>query len=250
MLIWIKLISNDYRHTNHGHDNDSMSTEWAWIEEMILTLAGQSQWLSHVHLKKLISGVFNGIQTYDVCNASARSALTNWAIKPLRCEQAYLLGSCVPMKAMYVCYIFQNHYTYIQKLNDIISSTVVMLYLLDTQQKITQQQQQQNKELRYHIVTAQQNVNSLLHNLMDTASATMTATITSQICIFDTEEHSFARFAHAVFILGHFADVLILSMTWNTVTSFAVVWTMWQYDEKCSILSSYLWRAGSKLILG
>ena len=36
-----------------------------------------------------------------------------------------------------------------------------MHYLHVTQQKITQQQQQQNKELRYHIVTAQQKLSTV-----------------------------------------------------------------------------------------
>ena len=43
------------------------------------------------------------------------------------------------------------------------------------------------------------------------ATTTTTATRTSQICIFDKmKNNSFARFARAVFIFGHFADVLNL----------------------------------------
>ena len=34
------------------------------------------------------------------------------------------------------------------------------------------------------------------------------------------------------------------------MTSFPVVWTTWAYDDKCSILSSYVPRAGSNLIPG
>ena len=37
-----------------------------WIEEVILTLAGQSQWLPHICTWK-ISGVFIGIRTHDLC---------------------------------------------------------------------------------------------------------------------------------------------------------------------------------------
>ena len=32
-----------------------------------------------------------------------------------------------------------------------------------------------------------------------------------------TENNSFARFARAFFICGHFADVLVLSTTWNVL---------------------------------
>ena len=63
-------ISNGHRHTSHGHDNDSMSTEPSWILVMILTLAGQSQRLSQTCTWKF-SGVFSGIQIYDLCNAGA-----------------------------------------------------------------------------------------------------------------------------------------------------------------------------------
>ena len=54
---------------------------------------------------------------------------------------------------------------------------------------------------------------------------------------------------HALHVLffsfGHSADVLVLSVTW--MTCFAVVWTTWAYEDKCSILS-YLWSAGSNSI--
>ena len=46
------------------HNNNS--NYYYWMEEMILTLAGQSQWLP-----RKISGVFNGIQTHDLCDAGA-----------------------------------------------------------------------------------------------------------------------------------------------------------------------------------
>ena len=36
---------------------------------------------------------------------------------------------------------------------------------------------------------------------------------TSQICIFDKENSTFARFARAFFVFLHFADVLVLSTT-------------------------------------
>ena len=49
-----------------------------WIEEMIFTLAGQSQRLSHLCTCK-ISGVFNGIQTHNLCDASAVFLPTVWS---------------------------------------------------------------------------------------------------------------------------------------------------------------------------
>ena len=49
-----------------------------WIEEMIFTLAGQSQRLSHLCTCK-ISGVFNGIQTHNLCDASAVLLPTVWS---------------------------------------------------------------------------------------------------------------------------------------------------------------------------
>ena len=44
-----------------------------------------------------------------------------------------------------------------------------------------------------------------------------------------------ARFARAFFFFWHIEDALVLSMTWNDC--FALVWTTWTYDDKCSILS-------------
>mgnify|MGYP006964549720 CR=1 FL=1 len=52
----------------------------------------QSQRLSHMCTWKT-SGVFNGIQTHDLCCWC--SAPTNWAMKPLRCGEVTLLGSFV-----------------------------------------------------------------------------------------------------------------------------------------------------------
>ena len=62
------------------------------------------------------------------------------------------------------------------------------------------------------------------------------------------KSNSFARFARAVFIFD-------ISQTFSfflrrEITCFAVVWTKWAYDDKCSILSSYLWSAGCNLIPG
>ena len=54
---------------------------------------------------------------------------------------------------------------------------------------------------------------------------------------------SFARFARAFFIFGHFQDVLFLSSTWNHLF-FSYV------DDEFSILSSDLWSADSNLIPG
>ena len=58
----------------------------------------------------------------------------------------------------------------------------------------------------------------------------------------------FARFARAFFIFWHFVDVLVFLR--REMSCFAVVWTTWAYDDKCSILSSYVPSAGSKLIPG
>ena len=55
------------------------------------------------------------------------------------------------------------------------------------------------------------------------------------------KNNSFARFARAVFIFD-------ISQTFSffprrEMTSFAVVRTTWAYDDKCWILSSYVWGA-------
>ena len=61
------------------------------------------------------------------------------------------------------------------------------------------------------------------------------------------KNNCFARFARAVFIF----DISLFSFFLRReVTCFAVVWTTRPYDDKCSILSSYLWSAGSNLIPG
>ena len=56
----------------------------------------------------------------------------------------------------------------------------------------------------------------------------------------------FARFARAVFIFGHLADVLVLSTTWNDLFCSRVDDV--SIDDKCFTLSAYLWSAGSNLI--
>ena len=62
------------------------------------------------------------------------------------------------------------------------------------------------------------------------------------------KNNSFARFTRAVFIfdISHTFSFFLR----REMTCFAVVWTTWGYDDKCSILSSYLWSAGSNLIPG
>ena len=65
---------------------------------------------------------------------------------------------------------------------------------------------------------------------------------------FTMKNSIFARFARAFFIfdiLETFSFFLRREMT-----CFAVVWTTWAYDEKCSILSSFVPSAGSNLIPG
>ena len=57
---------------------------------------------------------------------------------------------------------------------------------------------------------------------------------------------------HALHVHISFLDI---SQTFSffprrEMTCFAVVWTTWAYDDKCSILSFYLWSAGSNLIPG
>ena len=58
----------------------------------------------------------------------------------------------------------------------------------------------------------------------------------------------FARFARAFFIFWHFETSSFFLR--REMTCFAVVWTTWAYDDKCSILSFYIWSAGSNLIPG
>ena len=76
---------------------------------------------------------------------------------------------------------------------------------------------------------------------------TTTATKTPQICIFDYEV-----FLHALHV--HFSSFHILKtfsfFLRREMTCFAVVWTTSAYDDKCSILSSYVPSAGSNLIPG
>ena len=59
-------------------------------------------------------------------------------------------------------------------------------------------------------------------------------------------------FLHALHV--HFSSFDILKtfsfFLRREMTCFAVVWTTWAYDNKCSILSSYVLRPGSNLIPG
>ena len=59
-------------------------------------------------------------------------------------------------------------------------------------------------------------------------------------------------FVHALHV--HFSSFDILKtfsfFLRREMTCFAVVWTTWAYDVKCSILSSYVPSAGSNLIPG
>ena len=59
----------------------------------------------------------------------------------------------------------------------------------------------------------------------------------------------FARFARAFFIFWHFEDVLVLSTTWNDLFC-SCVDDESIYDDKSSILSSYVPSACSNLIPG
>ena len=59
-------------------------------------------------------------------------------------------------------------------------------------------------------------------------------TRTSQICIFNNKNSSFARFARAFFILEHFEDLLVLSTTWNDlfcscVDDVSIWWQMFNF---------------------
>ena len=62
------------------------------------------------------------------------------------------------------------------------------------------------------------------------------------------KNNSFARFARAVFIFD--ISLMFSFFLRREMTCFAVVWTTWPYDDKCSILSSYLRSTGSNLIPG
>ena len=84
-------------HVCHVHYLSKVHHEWKkclwsvferWIiiiEEMILTLAGQAQWWSHVHLKsfRYLQQASNPWPLWCQCN-------TDWAMKLLRCEQVNL----------------------------------------------------------------------------------------------------------------------------------------------------------------
>ena len=61
---------------------------------------------------------------------------------------------------------------------------------------------------------------------------------------FTMKNSGFACFAREFFKFGHLEDVLVLSTTWNDLFGSCVDdVSIWQ----CSILSSYLWCAGSNL---
>ena len=67
-------------------------------------------------------------------------------------------------------------------------------------------------------------------------------------CVYLTmKSNRFARFARAFLI----CDVSQTSSFFQRRerTCFAAVWTTWAYNDKSSILSSYLWSAGSTLTL-
>ena len=57
---------------------------------------------------------------------------------------------------------------------------------------------------------------------------------------------------HALHVQFSFLDIsqTFLFSLRREMTCFAVVWTTWAYDDKCSTLSAYLWSAGSNLIPG
>ena len=57
-----------------------------------------------------------------------------------------------------------------------------------------------------------------------------------------------AYIARAFLIFWHFEDVSFFLQC--EMTCFAVVWTTWAYDHKCSILSAYVPSPGSNLIPG
>ena len=60
------------------------------------------------------------------------------------------------------------------------------------------------------------------------------------------KNNSFARFARAVFIFDF--SLMFSFFLRREMTCFAVVWTTWPYDDKRSILSSYLRSTASNLI--
>ena len=57
---------------------------------------------------------------------------------------------------------------------------------------------------------------------------------------------------HALHVHFSFFDILkaFSFFLWRKMTCFAVVWTTWAYDDKCSVLASYVPSTGSKLIPG
>ena len=63
------------------------------------------------------------------------------------------------------------------------------------------------------------------------------------------ENSIFARFARAYFIFWHMKLTFSFFLR-REITSFTVEWTTSAYDDKCSILSSYVPSACSSLIPG
>ena len=78
------------------------------------------------------------------------------------------------------------------------------------------------------------------------ATTTTTATKTPQICIFGNGKQYFCALWTCIFHLLTFwrRSRSSYDMKWP------VVWTTWAYDDKCSILSSYVPSAVSNLIPG
>ena len=90
-----------------------------------------------------------------------------------------------------------------------------------------------------------------LFNQSDHKGVYATTTTTQQ------ERHKFAYLTvtidlHALHVHFSFLDIpqTFSFFLRRGITYFAVVRTTWAQDDKCSILSSYLWNAGSSLIPG
>ena len=72
--------------------------EMNWRNDPHTLLDNQTQWLPHICTWK-ISGVFNGIQTHDLCDASAVLSLTELLIHS-DVIKVNLLDSHIPVKGM------------------------------------------------------------------------------------------------------------------------------------------------------
>ena len=68
------------------------------------------------------------------------------------------------------------------------------------------------------------------------ATTMTTATKTPQICKFDNEKQYFCTLCTCIFLSF---DILKTPsfFLWREMTCFALVWTTWAYDDKCSIFS-------------